>query len=599
MKAFTSALGIFSSFIVIAAVFCFLNQDALFSQPVDKEEDGELLSQASENSTTFKAVPTVFNDESNEKPGKKRETNRKNYSSSSLAVSVRDYGTGKQTPARITLTDRQGRHTRLPDEALSVMYGRDDRAEGYGYQPDSSFYVDGKFNVELSPGVYKMSITKGIEYLARELTLDLTSSDSDMDTTVVMKRWINMPERGWYSSDDHIHVRRSPRENPVLLRWIAAEDIHVGHLLQMGDYHATYYSQYAFGEEGRYHEHENGGHSHAILSPGQEDPRTHEIGHTISLSADSLVRNTGQYYYYDRLADKIHELNGLFGYAHQGVTFHGYRGMVLDIFAGKVDFLEILQTCVEGGPLETTHYYHFLNLGFPITATAGSDFPWCGYSRYTDEESAPGTPAEWNARIGNVRFYTYTGGIYSFENWRKGVRAGHTFVSNGPILDLKVNDQMPGSVLDLKKGDQVKISVTAYGQRKQVPLESLQLIGHGKEIGRINSSHPSYSREKLSLEKTMVAEKGIWIAAKVKAGPLQYAHTTPVYIRVDGKDFRYDEKLGENLDKAESYLDELEAVLDNQDKTVAANEAWRYRNRLLERISVTRGKIDKMRKEND
>ncbi|MEX0646289.1 MAG: CehA/McbA family metallohydrolase [Balneolaceae bacterium] len=509
-----------------------------------------------------------------------------------LSVTILDGETGNQTPVRIKLTDRQGRHTGLPDNAIEVMYGRDDTSEGYGFQPDSAFYADGEFSLRLQPDVYDLAITKGNEYLEQNHSLDL--SKGSIDTTIVMQRWINMPERGWYSSDDHIHMRRSPRENPLLLRWIAAEDIHVGHLLQMGDYHATYYTQYAFGREGIYHEHGSGLHSHNILSPGQEDPRTHEIGHTISLAADSLVRSRSQYYYYDRLADKIHQLNGLFGYAHQGVTFHGYQGMTLDVFDGKVDFLEILQTCVDGGPLETENYYHFLNLGFPITATAGSDFPWCGYSRYAEE----GEPQEWDAQIGNVRFYTYTGDDYSFENWKKGVTAGHTFVSNGPILDLKVNGRLPGSVIDINKGDEIEISVTAYGHEEQVPLESLQLISHGNILESIGSGESSGGPEELRLQKTMNVQKGIWIAAKVKAGPLQYAHSTPVYIRVNGGGFHDEESLQENLDKAESYLDELSDVLSTQDKTVADNEAWRYKERLSERINETRDKINDMRKLN-
>lgn len=507
-----------------------------------------------------------------------------------LSVTIQDAETGNQTPVRIKLTDRQGRHTGLPDDAIAVMYGRDDISEGYGFQPDSAFYADGTFSLDLQPDVYDLTITKGNEYLAQNHSLDLTAGS--IDTTIVMERWINMPERGWYSSDDHIHMRRSPRENPLLLRWIAAEDIHVGHLLQMGDYHAMYYAQYAFGEEGLYHEHEGDPHSHNILSSGQEDPRSHEIGHTISLFADSLVRKTSQYYYYDRLADKIHQLNGLFGYAHQGVTFHGYRGMTLDVFDDKVDFMEILQTCIDGGPLETEHYYHFLNLGFPITATAGSDFPWCGYSRYEDEESS----REWDAQIGNVRFYTYTGDDYSFENWKSGVRKGRTFVSNGPILDLKINDQLPGSVIDLREGDEIEISVTAYGHEEQIPLELLQLIGHGNILDSISSGESSGNREELTLQKTINVQKGIWIAARVKAGPLQYAHTTPVYIRVNGGGFHDEERLQENLDKAESYLDELSGVLNNQDKTVANNEAWRYIDVLFERINETRDKINDMRK---
>lgn len=509
---------------------------------------------------------------------------------SKLSVAVQDEKTAAKTPVRIKLTDHQGQHTPLPEDAIKIMYGRDDIAEGYGFQPDSAFYVDGEFSIHVQPGKYELKITKGTEYLNQYHVLDL--SNGDLDTTFTIKRWIDMPEKGWYSSDDHIHVRRSPRENPLLLRWIAAEDIHVGHLLQMGDYHATYYSQYAFGEEGRYHEHGGEGHSHHILNPGQEDPRTHEIGHTISLNADSLVRSTSRYYYYDRVADKIHELNGLFGYAHQGITFHGNRGMTLDIFDDKVDFLEILQTCVDGGPLETTHYYHFLNLGFQLTATAGSDFPWCGYSRYGEEQDA-----EWDARIGNVRFYTYTGNDFSFENWQEGVHSGHTFVSNGPVVDLKVNNQLPGTVLDLNEGDEIEITATAYGHREQVPLESLQLIVHGNILDSTGSSQPSGSGEEMTLRHNLIAEKGMWIAAKVKAGPLQYAHTTPVYIRVNGGGFHDADRLDEHLAKAESYLNELSTELDQQDRTTAANEAWRYKERLSERIRSTRQKIEDMRKQ--
>ena len=145
-----------------------------------------------------------------------------------------------------------------------------------------------------------------------------------------------MPARGWYSADDHIHIRRSPRENPLILKWVAAEDIHVGALLQMGDFWTTYFAQYAWGKDGNYRE------KNRLLTPGQEEPRTHEVGHTISLAADDFVRFKNEYYLYDHVFDRVHELDGLTGYAHQGMSFHGYRGMTMDILQEKVDFLELL-----------------------------------------------------------------------------------------------------------------------------------------------------------------------------------------------------------------------------------------------------------------
>src|SRR5690606_23338331 len=155
--------------------------------------------------------------------------------------------------------------------------------------------------------------------------------------------------------------RRSSRGTPLILTWLAAEDSDVGALLRMGDSHATYFAQYAWGRDGVYHIEDR------FLTTGQEDPRTHEIGHTISLGADEFVRSRSRYYLYDTIFDRVHELGGLTGYAHQGVLFHGYRGLTLDVLGGKVDFMEVIQFCSGIGPLETEHYYHFLDLGFKLT----------------------------------------------------------------------------------------------------------------------------------------------------------------------------------------------------------------------------------------
>lgn len=57
---------------------------------------------------------------------------------------------------------------------------------------------------------------------------------------------------------------------------------------------------------------------------------------------------------------------------------HDYRGLMLDGLRRRVDFLELLQFCASEDPLQLRHYYHLLELGYAVTAVAGSDFPWCG-----------------------------------------------------------------------------------------------------------------------------------------------------------------------------------------------------------------------------
>ena len=82
-----------------------------------------------------------------------------------LHVNILDEESHIITPARIHISSSDGKTAGLPPEAIGVMYGRNDRPEGYGYQPDSSFYVNGQFSLNLRPGDYTLTLSKGMEYL--------------------------------------------------------------------------------------------------------------------------------------------------------------------------------------------------------------------------------------------------------------------------------------------------------------------------------------------------------------------------------------------------------------------------------------------------
>ena len=498
-----------------------------------------------------------------------------------LSVRIVDGLSGRPTPVRILLRDANGVRPQvrgavavsesaipIPRQAIAVMWGQNDRAQGYAIQPDGSFYVDGAFDIRVPPGKYTLTISKGNEYVRRTEVIDLAANAS-VTRQYGMSRWVDMPARGWYSSDDHIHLRRSPGDDKAIAQWIAAEDIHVGNLLQMGDFWMVYFSQYAFGPSGRYQE------AGRILSPGQEDPRTPEIGHTISLGASDFARAQADYYSFDRLFDRVHQLGGVTGFAHQGMSFHGYRGMALNTLRGKTDFLELAQFCVAEGPLALDHYYEFLDLGIKLTALAGSDFPWCGQGF---------------AQIGNARFYTYTGGELTFDRWMAAMKAGHTFVTTGPVLTLKVNDHIPGDTVDVPPGAKLQISAEAFGNSVQTPLRSLEIIGHGKVLARSSASDPAH----LTVSLELPAGHGIWIAAKCEAGAGQVAHTTPVYVTVNGASFRNPANYSQNLDRMEGYLKELEQELAAPGTTVDSQSS-RHKAQLQRQIAEARAKLQSMK----
>jgi hypothetical protein len=75
---------------------------------------------------------------------------------------------------------------------------------------------------------------------------------------------------------------------------------------------------------------------------------------------------------------------------------------------------------------------------------------------------------------------------------------------------------------------------------------------------------------------------------------MQAAHTTPVYVTVDGGEFHDPAARGHLLTQSEHHLAELEAVLHHRHDDVD-HQAWRYREGLMERIEATRRVIGRMR----
>ncbi|GAB3333556.1 hypothetical protein GCM10027299_41210 [Larkinella ripae] len=498
-----------------------------------------------------------------------------------LDVEIRLATTDKPTPVRVRLTHRNRPVRSLPPEAIGVMYGLWDHADGFGFQPDSSFYVNGRFRLRLPPGSYQLTLSKGPEFLDQHHPITVQAG-KPQKKTYRMTRWIDMATRGWYSTDGHIHIRRSPREDPLLMSWLQAEDVRVGVLLRMGDFWETYYPQYAFGEAGVYRR------DNYLLVSGQEDPRTPELGHALGYGAADKVRFSKDYYHYDAVFDKLHQLGGISGYAHHAETFHGYRGLTLDGLRGKVDVLEILQYCVDEKPLRTAHYYHLLDLGFPVTATAGSDFPWCG------QDHGHGPP-EHSARIGNARFYVHTDGPLTNQSWKTGLKAGHTVVTSGPMLDFRVNSARPGDRLALKKGAKLTISAQAFGHEKQVPLEKIELIGHGKVLATVTRQDAGQSARQLTVQVQLdTLTRGIWLAARCFAGPQQAAHTTPVYVTIDGGGFHNPETAEPYLKLSENYLREIEQELEKESGNPEFR-LWHYKKGLKTRIAETREVIDGLR----
>ena len=417
------------------------------------------------------------------------------------------------TPARIGLygeTDRMP----LPSAAAVTVNNYEDRTKQiflrnthgvvWPWPSDNRyfFYVDGEYDADIPAGEYTLVISKGPEYRQVVQSLSIKSGAVARIETH-LQRWVDMPERGWFSGDDHVHMARTPNDNASISAVMQAEDVHVTNILQMGNPFDTHFHQYAFGKNGRYR---MGDHA---LVPGVEDPRTAVRGHTISMNIEEVFRPADRYLRYDQIFAEYRSQGGLSGFAHvAGRLFNVERGLAIDVPLGAVDFVEVLQD----GALETELWYDFLNLGFKLIPTAGSDFPYLG---------APGSD----------RNYVYVGDDFTVDAYFEALREQQTFVSTGPILDFTVNNQLMGADISAAPGDLLDIKASASLNPDIGLLDRIELIVHGEVIASANDISVDNSVE---LRHRMTVEGGTWVAIRAYGADQSLAHSAPVYVTVSG-----------------------------------------------------------------
>ena len=457
-----------------------------------------------------------------------------------IQLSVLSDDNGKPTPAMIRMVwSKDGKDYR-PRNAHDFTRQFDTQGSPTGRRNavlkgnlQGPYYcIPGPMDMTLPPGEWTVTIRRGTEHVPITDSFTIESGQTTK-RSYRPKRWVNMKKSGWWSGDDHVHFQiLSDHDAEQLMTWVTAEDIHLANILKMGDISRTWFEQRGFGKDFRIQNNDR------ILVPGQECPRTHnELGHTISLNITDMVRDTSKYYQYNTVHEQVHDMGGLWGFAHvNSGIFHVHRGMSLEFPEDGVDFVELLQFANLGTEL----YYDFLNLGFKVTASAGSDVPWGG-------------------TVGEVRVYAYLGKkSFTADRWFSALENGRTFVTNGPMIDFRVNKAYPGDEINVNRGETIRITARAWGHEDFAQPTKVEIIQFGKVIAESTEVN---AQGDISLNLTIDAEDGCWLAARVETAEGYKAHTTPVYVVRDDLRFWDMTQVPELLKKRRASLDEIDNIV--------------------------------------
>ena len=484
----------------------------------------------------------------------------------SVQLTIKDAKTNGNVPARVGIYDVTGRAPLASDRALMLQRFADDvrmlAVNERTYWPSDNrqaFYVDGKYDGKLPVGSYELVVTRGIEFHVYHGKFEV-KKDQTSKVNIALERYADMPKAGWYSGDGHIHVTRDQVDDQAIWGFVAAEDVHVGNLLQMGNINTTYFKQpKEWGKASRF---ERDGH---FIVSGQEDPRTGQMGHTIHYNIQRPVHlKTEDYFMYDRVFEDIKTQGGISGFAHLGWVGGGgqngtagegqmIRGLALLAPFGLVNFIEVLQ----GGRLFDTAWYRLLNLGYHVTPDAGTDWPYSDF---------PGV----------VRHYVKLDGPLNLDAWFASFKAGHLFVTNGPLLEFTVNGRQMGEEIHVKRGTRLDIVASAQLNPDLDKLDRMELV----VLGDVAATESAQGKDKVAMKTQLVADRSMWVAVRAYGGRhdprnMTVAHTTPVYVVVDDEPTWKAEAVPTLVAELRGRVQRI--LTDPIDTPIAGNEPWETR----------------------
>jgi TolB protein len=453
---------------------------------------------------------------------------------------VKDAASGKPTVARISLKEDKGRFHSPAGSLHRSLRGR------------GHFYCDQKAELTVPAGTYRLTGYRGPEYKVASKEISVKAGQTH-EVTVELERWAHLAKDGWYSGELHIHANYgygSWFNTPETMRQqCVGEDLNIcNFMVANSDADVVYDRPFFRGGPDPISTEEN------ILYWNQEF-RSTVWGHMTLVNLEQLVEPVftgfaGTTNPHDTpsnadIADRAHRQKGVVNYTHvsQGddwsKTPYAAKAIPIDVALGKIDTLDINNSWAASVPL----WYRLLNCGFRVPATAGTDV----FLNRIDSRLP-----------GGDRVYVHLDGPLSYQRWIDGLKAGKSFVTNGPMLTFTADGKEPGSGLAVGAKPKIRVKATA---RSQFPLTKAELVHNGKVIAAAKLAADGLTA---TLDQEVVLDQGGWLAFRADgrgttdtAAPGLNAHTNPVYVEAGGVAPRSAEEARAFL----KWIDEFEVLL--------------------------------------
>ncbi|MEK6261844.1 MAG: CehA/McbA family metallohydrolase [Planctomycetota bacterium] len=411
---------------------------------------------------------------------------------------------GAAVPCRIHLLDPAGKSL----EAPGLPFWKD------------HFVCPGRVDLSPAAGTYSYVIERGPEHEQVAGKIELAEG-RDETVTVTLRRIADLKSLGWHGGETHVH--RPPQDVPLLMQ---AEDLHVAQVITWWNKRNPWTSSLP---------------DEALRQPDR-DRFFHVLAGEDERGGGALL-----YFHLPRpleITKAEREFPSSLSFLKQARQAHPsvwidvekpfWWDVPLWLASGEVDSIGIANNhmCRSqmyrdeawGKPRDTSRlpnphgnglwtqeiYYHLLNSGLRVPPSAGS---------------ASGVLPN---PVGYNRVYVHTGPRLDYEEWWKNLKAGRSFVTNGPLLLVRADDKLPGEVFQFHAPKTIKLEIQLIS-RDRVPR--IEILQNGEVVQTLDCSN---NREQQLTAELSVSKSGWFLVRAIADNPqtFRFASTAPFYVEI-------------------------------------------------------------------
>ncbi|MFK8113276.1 MAG: CehA/McbA family metallohydrolase [Rubripirellula sp.] len=468
---------------------------------------------------------------------------------SRVSIAVVDADSNKPIPARLYLTAEDG----------TAHFFQSESNEGTAFKYEKQNWINQRSteyhttisahrcSAKVPPGTYNLIVERGKTYFPHQQIIKVSDQDL-MVPPIQLKRWFDAAKLGWYSGDTHIHRELAELRNVVmaedlnvvfpLTNWVTISDTPPSagdknldadlpnELIRVDDQHviwprSTEYEIFTTNQQ----RHTLG----ALFVLGHQGPLEQTVPPWKPVIDAARAADPTVLFDMDKLAwpfamtlpviapDATYELAN----NHMWRTDFAFRKW----YTPTPSYMAPPFGDVEGGESQWIDftlgmYYTLLNCGFRMPPSAGT------------ANGVHPVPA------GFGRVYVHLPDGFNYQQWKKGLHQGRSFVTTGPMLLATADHKHSGHVFKSGSDEPLEIPVhLEVTSEHPISFAEILINGSPEQLLRVRSKKTEAGAYHAVIDHTITPTRSGWFAVRCfedrPGGRVRFAHTAPWYVEMD------------------------------------------------------------------